>query len=560
MTALRLVPGWVILFLAVICIEAQADSFRVLAPELPTLELDVPLPDTTGLELPARVGIGKDGAFKQYTRIDRGCSLKVCGPGTLRFFVRAHVPPDDSPPDTVVVSLSGLSGFPEQSWTVRVSPSRTSQYEGGLPGTPTGGKKITLAIPGGLHEITVVGQSNTGGVVYGIFYYNGPPMPEPTTSTEKPQPSTRWRIGSNFTLGVVYDDNICRYSDDTLELFQSNQRSEKFAITNREDVIFNSKFQVEFYRPLIFGKKTALRFRYQRWDYEENHIKANGEYNVRLRQTVRRYDYLEASYTYAPDSYIKELSDRPPFTPRSVPRAYLHFEITRNAFVLGYRYRANRWLSMKLFGGRTLRFYNRPFLENDLWEWNGRIETDLKYGRFTTGLRYAYADVKARGYDSVGETLENSDNDGDGSYEKDTYRMRITYRPKKRPYRPRADGSAFLQQVTGLFMTLGSWIDRGLVEIKTASIYAQYKHDRQFYTSKKPLDVDPLHVGRLDKSHQIQALWASQAVWNGIKLETAIRYTVRTADSPGGLVGEDPSEEKDYTGTRCWISASRPLW
>ena len=57
----------------------------------------------------------------------------------------------------------------------------------------------------------------------------------------------------------------------------------------------------------------------------------------------------------------------------------------------------------------------------------------------------------------------------------------------------------------------------------------------------------------------LERLWMSKKVWNQVSLEAAVRYTVRTADSPGGLVGDDPSEEKDYTGTRCWLAASRPL-
>lgn len=562
--SLILLLGSVVLLLAGGSHEACAGTFRLLPPN-----------EIGKGQAVERVGIGKEGKFKEYFRIDQPCRLTLMGPGTLRFFVRAHVTPGAATPGSVSVSLSGLSGFPEQRWTVKVSPSRTWQYADSRSGSPTGGKKITLAIPGGLHEITVEGMSNTGDPVYGIFYYDGPPVPAPESEaapgrvvrkpTKKPErkpaaKARRWRVNSNFALGVIYDDNICRYSDDTLDLFQSSQKPEKFAITNKEDVIFNSKIHAEFHRPLLFGQKTALRVRYQRWDYVENSIKTNDEFNLRFRQTFRRYDYLEATYTYAPDSYIKELSDRPPYTSRSVPREYLHFKITRNAFALGYRTRLYPWLALKAFGGRTLRFYNRPFLENDLWEWNGRVEADLKYKRFTTGLRYAYADVQARGYDEVGETLETSDNDSDGSYEKDTYRVRITYRPKKSAYMAGQVTGGVLEVVSGLFKTVGFWIDQGLVKAKTSQIYLQYQHIRQFYTSQRPLDVDPLHVGRLDKSNQIQALWSSKAIWNRISLEAAIRHTVRTADSPGGLVGEDPSEEKDYTGTRFWITAKRPLW
>ncbi len=110
-------------------------------------------------------------------------------------------------------------------------------------------------------------------------------------------------------------------------------------------------------------------------------------------------------------------------------------------------------------------------------------------------------------------------------------------------------------------LQLGSLFDQGLIKAKTSSIYIQYQYARQFYTSERPLDIDPLHVGRVDGQNQVQAAWASKTIWESIKLVTGIRYTVRTADSPAGNIGEDdPSDEKDYTGTRYWIALSRPLW
>ena len=222
-------------------------------------------------------------------------------------------------------------------------------------------------------------------------------------------------MNTTLKFESIYDDNICHYSDATLEDFRRGEHPDEFAIETSDDLILSSALAFELRRPLLGGKPTRLRVRYTRWDYTRNPIKTNDEINLRFRQHFRKSDYFEATYTYAPDNYIKELSDRPPFTSRTVPREYLHFEITRNSFSWGYRYRLTRWLSGKVFGGRTLRFYNRPFLENDLWEWNFYLEDDLTLHRFTLRLRYAYAKVRARGYDSVGETLENSDNDGDGS-------------------------------------------------------------------------------------------------------------------------------------------------
>ena len=312
---------------------------------------------------------------------------------------------------------------------------------------------------------------------------------------------------------------------------------------------------------LLLGKSTRLRVRYQRWEYMRNALKTNDEFNIRARQYTRRSDYIEAIYTYAPNGYVKELTDRPPFVSRTVPREYEHFVVTRNDFDLGYRWGALRWLALRGGVGRTLRFYNRLFMENDIWEWSGGLAADISVGRFGIRPEYQYVNAKARGYDQVGETLATSNNDGDGSSVKDTYKLRIAYQPGDAPYLPPPVGSGALAGLLGALRTAGAWIDRGLMAAHTATFEVQLSYARQFYTSTKPLYVDPGHVGRLDQSKQIQIGWSSTPVYKQASLDVGARYTVRTAKAPAGLIGEnDPSEEKDFTGARYWIAINLPMW
>ena len=536
-------------------------------------------------EVLAPVSIGSKGDFKDYYRIDTGCPLLIQGPGMLRFYVRAHVDTAGPAPSEVTVVLAGLAGFPEQTWTRPVSPSRVAAYGDGREGRLTDGQKISLAIPGGLQQVTVTGTSNTGRPVYALFYYEGPPVAAPgeaeaagaaagtpgaagaepsATRPAEPaaeEPESPWGLSSNFYLGMIYDDNICRYSDSTLEEFSAGTDPENFAIETDDDLIINPAIDAEVsHARLLFGKESRFRVRYQRWDYARNGIKTNEEVNLRARQIVRASDYVEASFTYAPKNYVKELSDRPPFTSTSVEREYLHFEVKRNALFLAYYWRTSAWLRLRFQGSRTWRFYNRPFLENDLWEWAGQASADLRYRRLTTRLQYAYADVQARGYDEVGETLETADNESDGSYEKDTYMLRFSYAPRKRAYVPGEAGPGFLGQAWWLVRSAGALIDRGLVRAKTAGLDLEFTYSRQFYTSTLPLYLDATHVGRLDETRQVEITWSSQPIYRKASLEAGWRFTERTADAPAGLIGEDdPSEEKDYTGGRFWVAVSTPL-
>lgn len=519
------------------------------------------------------VPIGKPGDYKDYVPIERGTRLQLYGPGTLTFYIRAHVSSQAAPPETVWVSLSGIAGLRDRRWTREVAPSPVSVYGDGRVGTPTGGKRIAVEIPAGLQRTIVMAASDSGDPVYAHFYYDGPPVPPELLLPEPPaaeaparpaEPQRRpspWGFDADYSLDLIYDDNICRYSDATLEEFKSGAEPEHFAIEAYDDLIINNTLQAELsHKSLLFGKRIRFRARYKHWQYARNDIKSNDEINMRLRQYVRRSDYLEFQYTYAPNSYIKELGDRPPFVSRRVAREYKHFYITRNMFLAGYYWRAKPWLKFKFEGERVLRFYNRPFLENDLWEWNGEITTYVDYHRLDFWLAYKYSDVAARAYDSVGETLETSDNDSDGSYDKDNYRLRVIYNPKRSPYRPGTAGDGLLGALAGGAKKLGSQIDRGLVKLKTRQLYSEIAYTRQFYTSERPLDVDPLHVGRLDESRQVRLVWVSRPLWRGVSTELGWRYTVRTADAPAGLIGEDdPSEEKDYTGNRYWMALDYPL-
>jgi hypothetical protein len=492
------------------------------------------------------LNVGTPGKRKTYYFFDRGFPLVLQGPGYLEMYVRGHVDGEDSAPESIRVVLESRDGTFLHEWTAELEMSSSLTFSAGVPGYPTDAKKLTLALPAGRQEYRLTGISASGRPTYLRAFYTGPRL----KVLKKP----RWRLITTASLESIYDDNICRYSYESLKAFRNGTDPDRYAITTEDDLIVNTALSFELRRPLLFGKDTRLRGRYQRWTYARNAIKDNDEIQLRFRQTFRRYDWFEAFYTYAPDSYIKELRDREPYISRAVPLQFLPFTITRNAFSWGYRARINSWLSTKLYVDRILRFYNRPFMENDLWEWSFMTETDIRYRRFTFRLRYGYADVKARGFDQVGETLETSDNDGDGSYENDSYRVRVTYSPKRFPYYPADDTPPGLWA----FLKLASYVDQGLIAIRTKTIYFQYDYQRRFNTSQRPLYLDPLHVGRKDVQYQPRLVWSSDAVWRGVSLSAGIRYTDRQASAPATVIGQDdPSEEKDFTGTRYWLSFTR---
>jgi hypothetical protein len=526
-------------------------------------------PDLTRPGWPSEpVGLAGIEDSRAYYRIDQGCPIRVTGPGLLRLFARAHAQPGRPEPQQLTVSITGLPGFGEQRWVDALRTASALRFADGRSGFPTDARKVVLRVPEGVHDLLVTGTTDGADPVYATLGFQLPaPPPEPVVkATPKPKPPRKprspWRVTGDLALETIYDDNIARFSESTLAELKSGVCPECYGIETVDDLIVHQVVQTELsHARLLLGRSTRLRVRYQRWEYMRNGIKTNDEFNIRARQYTRRSDYVEAGYTYAPNGYVKELTDRPPFVSRVVPREYEHFVVTRNDFDLGYRWGALSWLAMRGGVGRTLRFYNQRFMENDIWEWSGGLAADVSIGRFGIRPEYQYVSAKARGYDQVGETLSTSDNDGDGSSEKDTYKLRIAYQTGDAPYRPPPVGSGALAGLVGALRAAGAWIDRGLMAAHTAACEVQFAYGRQFYTSKKPLHVDPGHVGRLDQSKQVQIGWSSTPVYKQASFEAGARYTVRTAKAPAGLIGEnDPSEEKDFTGTRYWVAVNLPMW
>lgn len=334
-------------------------------------------------------------------------------------------------------------------------------------------------------------------------------------------------LSRTFSLQFIYDDNILRMSDGTILDFRANYPPSKFVVETYDDLIVSPRLGFTFGRRLLGKKDTTLRLGYVGWFYSWNGEKTNMTYSFRFRQPTVGRDYLEASLSHNPISYIRHLSDRPPFEPRSTPLVYLPFKSVRNAAGLAYYRSVTPRVAVRGDLGRVIRYYNRPFMENDNWEWNGAgtLELGLTKSLKLTG-RYMYSDVQSRNADTEGETDANTD-DGDLNYERDLYELTLALRPR-----------GWL------------WI------ANSVEVMAQYQ--AYFFTSQQhPLD-DPYHVGRKDEIRTLETTVGTKSVWRSVTLEVGYRFSERDSSLPG-RAGEDVGEEKDYTDNRAWIGLSTPF-
>ncbi|MBD3161431.1 MAG: hypothetical protein GF346_04395 [Candidatus Eisenbacteria bacterium] len=328
-------------------------------------------------------------------------------------------------------------------------------------------------------------------------------------------------VSGSFAFQAIYDDNILRYPGNWIEDFRRNDPPEKFEVETHDDLILSPRLFLRFDSNRLAARETRLYFGYITWQYTQNSIKNNDLWLFRLRQYTARRDYLEASYSFSPPSYIKALSDREPFQSRATtPLEWKGFKGVRHGIALGYSKRMWGNYDFWFEGERVLRFYNRPFMENDNKEWNGSFQvTWNNWDDWRIRAKYQYSDATSRAIDTVGETRETSD-DGDGSYERDLYELRIRHRPD------------------------------GLWPFKEFEIKGQYMG--YYFTNKRPVWEDPLHSGRQDDVYYLELTSGSETLFDSYSFELGYRYAQRTSSLPGTFEGED-AEDKDYENNRAWV-------
>jgi len=75
---------------------------------------------------------------------------------------------------------------------------------------------------------------------------------------------------------------------------------------------------------------TRWRARVKQWKYLWNPIKTNSGVWLYARQELGRGRSVELAYAYSPAQYIRQLTDRAPFTPADDPLVWEDFRYTRN--------------------------------------------------------------------------------------------------------------------------------------------------------------------------------------------------------------------------------------
>ncbi len=474
---------------------------------------------------------------KTYLTLSKGgITLPLEGPGELSGWVKMSMAPGKEK-GKGLLELSGVPGLPK---TLRYdfSASTKDSFKDGRNKIISGGKKITLSIPAGQHRLKIKGDDR----MLLLLSYDGPPQPLPkerrdaikAKKPKKPKKTKKsgWTFKRKFGLGINYDDNIIHYSDDLMVEYTDGPYLEwyldtgevpdfedgKYRLKSLDDLIVTPSIDLEARRKFFGMGETRFRGKFAYSRYLNNPIKDVKGLTLYLRQYLPGSGQsIELSYKFTPEKYIRELTDRDPYKPSDDPRPWVGFRFASNDFTLNYRHRVHKKLFVTITLEDVHRYYNRPFLEQDLVENEiiGRGDYTLSKNWRLSAI-YGTARGWTRRHDTAEETPLNSD-DNDNSYTQDRYRLDLHWKPKK------------------------FFFD---------TINLRYQLRIAYFTSPKVLWDDPFHVGRKDVYDTYRLSLDRDLPWWDIGASLSIDYSRRTLHSP--YTG-DISEGMDYDNFQVWL-------
>ncbi len=479
------------------------------------------------------VGIQRGEKVSEYLSLEGGAlQIPLAGPGQITGFAKRILPGGAAAEG--LIGLSGVPGLPaEMSWSFKAS-SKDALV--GRSEAVSGGKKIAWDVPAGTHVLKIEGDP----AMLLRLRYEGPaqPFPEPekpkAKSTKKKSTKKKgWTFKRKFGLNIKYDDNVIHYSDDLMEEYTDGPYLEwfldegevpdfepgKYRLNRLDDLILTPAIDLEARRKFFSFGETRFRAKYVYTRYLYNPIKDVKGLTLYLRQVLPgKSQSIEISYKYTPEKYIRELTDRPPYAPSDDPRPWVGFRFAQNDFVANYRHRIHKKVSITLTLEDIHRFYNQPFLEQDLVEneFIGRADYTISKMWKLTGI-YGVARGWTRRHDTAEEAPLNSD-DNDNSYTQDRYRVDLRWTPPK--------GKYFFNNIT-----------------------ARYQLRIAYFTSPKQLWDDPFHVGRKDV-YDTYRLIMSKKLTKKLSSSLTVDFSKRTLHSP--YTG-DISEGMDYDNFLIWM-------
>jgi len=444
--------------------------------------------------------------------------VPLIGPGRLWGYARMGFEPGESGTKAGTLVFQGLDDR-----TIKVPlnfrlPRTEGSWGDGRPGQPSGGRKFEVFIPEGAWTVRLTGVALDPGLLTAILYYDGPGQPRTIKHKGSTARVNPWRYRNQFGLEVIYDNNVLTQSPDYIDDFVYGRQPDRFRIGKYDDLIIAPSLDFAANRRFLDWGNTRLRFRIKRWMYTQNPLKTNTDLDWYVRQFFRGGKSLEFNYHFAPEQYIRQLGDRTPFSDTTLPSQQKQFRFTRNVATIQWRHFVTSKFNYSLILNHKRRYYNKPFIENDIEAWEYRAVIGYRvHRRLRLTFDYSYEPAKGRAMDTVGDTPETT-TASDPNHKRDLYRLGFFW--TTRWARPVFDSIS------------GSWL------------YMDY----HFSTDRNLFD-DPYHTGRRDMMTKVTVRF-NRRLTPVIRVYASFRYSDRVVESPWP---GDITLDKDYTQQRYWV-------
>lgn len=322
-------------------------------------------------------------------------------------------------------------------------------------------------------------------------------------------------FGVALRLGVLYDDNILKYSEQYLERFMNGEDYGRFHIETYDDVIFVTGVEAAaVFR--IFGKrKTVFNANYTRRTYAVNSIKDWNYFAVGARQYLPWRMSFKILYSYIPSFYVRHFRDD------LWVDVYGYAPLTFQPYIFE-KDNFGIWAQKYFLKGSRIKlsyFYSRYYHNEYYTEYDSKnhMYGIQFYQKITKNLRfdigYYYITSDAKGYDEAVETPENT-NGPDATYEED--------------------------RITGGFQYSLPRINK-----KRHAVDFHITFMNRYYLSEHPWQIDRLHAGRVDNNMRFLAGYNIR-MSKAVTLKAFYNWMGRDSGSTAEANDLFVSREKDY--------------
>ncbi len=199
-----------------------------------------------------------------------------------------------------------------------------------------------------------------------ILLLSSSPADAQNRKKKQKKPKAPQTLFFDIDLSLTYDDNVIRYSDADLDLFDQNAAPGKFDIESRNDWVIKPRMEGRLKGRFIGGHTAWIGVNYRYYYFARNNVRRYHRMSVFARHYFFRGGYLESEYYFIPDYYYRnQYVQNLGYVKASFTKHFLKFEIGQDITSslkadISYRYQSKA--------------YNPEVSERDLTENGVRID------------------------------------------------------------------------------------------------------------------------------------------------------------------------------------------